>query len=61
MFIIIVFIYFLLIGYTFFTGIGEAKSHFEVTKLFINSDIYEINEFKNKLVSNCFLFFYSVF
>ncbi|KAL7601710.1 hypothetical protein Lser_V15G22262 [Lactuca serriola] len=30
-------------------GIGEAKSHFEVTKLFINSDIYEINEFKNKL------------
>ncbi|KAL7615143.1 hypothetical protein Lser_V15G06317 [Lactuca serriola] len=29
--------------------IGEAKSHFEVTKLFINSDIYEINEFKNKL------------
>ncbi|XP_052626961.1 uncharacterized protein LOC111892250 [Lactuca sativa] len=33
-------------------GLGEAKSHFEVTKLFINSDIYEINEFKNKLVSN---------
>ncbi|KAL7614438.1 hypothetical protein Lser_V15G05038 [Lactuca serriola] len=33
-------------------GIGEAKSHFEVTKLFINSDIYEINEFKNKLVYN---------
>ncbi|CAI9297281.1 unnamed protein product [Lactuca saligna] len=30
-------------------GLGEAKSHFEVTKLFINSDIYEINEFKNKL------------
>ncbi|CAI9287022.1 unnamed protein product [Lactuca saligna] len=32
-----------------YTGLGEAKSHFEVTKLFINSDIYEINEFKNKL------------
>ncbi|CAI9296281.1 unnamed protein product [Lactuca saligna] len=30
-------------------GLGEAKSHFKVTKLFINSDIYEINEFKNKL------------
>ncbi|CAI9296505.1 unnamed protein product [Lactuca saligna] len=30
-------------------GLGEAKSHFEVTKLFINSGIYEINEFKNKL------------
>nr|KAJ0198898.1 hypothetical protein LSAT_V11C600334390 [Lactuca sativa] len=30
-------------------GTGEAKSNFEVTKLFINSDIYEINEFKNKL------------
>ncbi|CAI9293443.1 unnamed protein product [Lactuca saligna] len=32
-----------------YTGLGEAKSHFEVTKLFINSDIYEINKFKNKL------------
>nr|KAJ0201011.1 hypothetical protein LSAT_V11C600324260 [Lactuca sativa] len=30
-------------------GFGEAKSHFDVTKLFINFDIYEINEFKNKL------------
>nr|KAJ0204283.1 hypothetical protein LSAT_V11C500241720 [Lactuca sativa] len=32
-------------------GIGEAKSHFEVTKLFINSDIYEINEFKNNITT----------
>ncbi|CAH1440647.1 unnamed protein product [Lactuca virosa] len=30
-------------------GIGEAKSHFEVTKLFINSDIFDINEFNKKL------------
>nr|KAJ0210316.1 hypothetical protein LSAT_V11C400181800 [Lactuca sativa] len=34
--------------------IGEAKSHFEVTKLLISSNIYEINEFKNKFVYNCF-------
>nr|KAJ0227692.1 hypothetical protein LSAT_V11C100006390 [Lactuca sativa] len=27
-------------------GLGEAKSHFEVTKLFINSDIYEIMSLK---------------
>ncbi|XP_052626907.1 replication protein A 70 kDa DNA-binding subunit B-like [Lactuca sativa] len=31
--------------------IGEAKSHFEVTKLLISSNIYEINEFKNNITT----------
>ncbi|XP_052623312.1 uncharacterized protein LOC111879408 [Lactuca sativa] len=30
-------------------GVGQAKSHFEVTKMFINSDIVEINEYKKRL------------
>ncbi|CAH1435945.1 unnamed protein product [Lactuca virosa] len=30
-------------------GIGQAQSHFDVTKMFINSDIVEINEFKKEL------------
>ncbi|XP_023763260.1 uncharacterized protein LOC111911742 [Lactuca sativa] len=30
-------------------GIGQAQSHFDVTKMFINSDIVEINQFKKEL------------
>ncbi|CAH1428835.1 unnamed protein product [Lactuca virosa] len=30
-------------------GIGQAQSHFDVTKMFINSDIVEINDFKKEL------------
>ncbi|CAH1453115.1 unnamed protein product [Lactuca virosa] len=30
-------------------GIGQAQSHFDVTKMFINSDIVEINHFKKEL------------
>nr|KAJ0210260.1 hypothetical protein LSAT_V11C400157200 [Lactuca sativa] len=33
-------------------GIGQAQSHFDVTKMFINSDIVEINEFKKELKAN---------
>nr|KAJ0202745.1 hypothetical protein LSAT_V11C500241980 [Lactuca sativa] len=33
-------------------GVGQAKSHFEVTKMFINSDIVEINEYKKRLKSD---------
>ncbi|XP_052625005.1 uncharacterized protein LOC122196646 [Lactuca sativa] len=32
--------------------IGQAQSHFDVTKMFINSDIVEINEFKKELKAN---------
>ncbi|CAH1434000.1 unnamed protein product [Lactuca virosa] len=30
-------------------GIGQSQSHFDVTKMFINSDIVEINHFKKEL------------
>ncbi|CAI9261692.1 unnamed protein product [Lactuca saligna] len=33
-------------------GVGQAKSHFEITKMFINSDIVEINEYKKRLKSD---------
>nr|KAJ0192198.1 hypothetical protein LSAT_V11C800411480 [Lactuca sativa] len=33
-------------------GIGQTQSHFDVTKMFINSDIVEINEFKKELKAN---------
>nr|KAJ0209808.1 hypothetical protein LSAT_V11C400196820 [Lactuca sativa] len=38
-------------------GIGQAQSHFDVTKLVINSEILEINEFKKELVFLNFLIF----
>ncbi|CAH1417941.1 unnamed protein product [Lactuca virosa] len=34
---------------TIFGRIGQAQSHFDVTKMFINSDIVEINHFKKEL------------
>ncbi|CAI9261842.1 unnamed protein product [Lactuca saligna] len=33
-------------------GIGQAKSHYDVTKMFINSEIDEINDFKKELKAN---------
>ncbi|CAI9269025.1 unnamed protein product [Lactuca saligna] len=33
-------------------GIGQAQSHFDITKMFINSDIVEFNEFKKELKAN---------
>ncbi|CAI9265393.1 unnamed protein product [Lactuca saligna] len=35
-----------------FSGIGQAKSHYDVTKMFINSEIDEINDFKKELKVN---------
>nr|KAJ0217659.1 hypothetical protein LSAT_V11C300140910 [Lactuca sativa] len=33
-------------------NVWEAQSHFDVTKMFINSDIVEINEFKKELIAD---------
>ncbi|CAI9280370.1 unnamed protein product [Lactuca saligna] len=38
--------------YEDFSGIGQAKSHYDVTKMFINSEIDEINDFKKELKAN---------